>query len=251
MVKCTALLLDIEGVTTSVSFVKETLFPYCNDYVEKFLRENFYRQEILNAIDQIRLEANIERRTDKNVSIVPDDEDSQENIISKTVSNVIYWISKDKKLKSLKHLQGLLLKSAFESGKFKGHMYPDVKPCLKRLLSATPVYIYSSGSVLTQKLLFTYSIDGDLTPLISGYFDISIGSKVESDSYKKIASNLRISPQSILFLTHSELEARAARAAGCSSRLVLRDGNETLTDAAKLDFQQINSFRELPLLFGV
>lgn len=87
--------------------------------------------------------------------------------------------------------------------------------------------------------------------LISGYFDTSIGSKVESNSYKKIASTLGISPQSILFLTHSELEARAAHAAGCSSRLVLRDGNETLTDAAKLDLQQINSFREVPLLFGM
>uniref|UniRef100_F1LDB1 Enolase-phosphatase E1 n=1 Tax=Ascaris suum TaxID=6253 RepID=F1LDB1_ASCSU len=101
MVKSTALLLDIEGVTTSVSFVKDTLFAYCNDCVEKFLRENFNRQEVLNAIDQIRMEANIERRSDTNVSIVPDDEDSQENIISKTVSNVNYWISKDKK-----HLSG-------------------------------------------------------------------------------------------------------------------------------------------------
>ncbi|VDM28728.1 unnamed protein product [Toxocara canis] len=143
-----------------------------------------------------------------------------------------------------------MLKNAYENDKMKGHVYPDVKAVVERLSATIPIYTYSSEPVLAQKLLFSHSTDGDITPLLSGYFDNSIGFKFDSDSYRKIASEMGVPPESILFLTDSEREARAARAAGCEVRVVVRQGNEAPSDAAKQDFQLISSFNEILSLFN-
>eukprot|EP00730_Choanoeca_flexa_P016252 TRINITY_DN7642_c0_g1_i4.p1 TRINITY_DN7642_c0_g1~~TRINITY_DN7642_c0_g1_i4.p1 ORF type:complete len:115 (+),score=14.82 TRINITY_DN7642_c0_g1_i4:262-606(+) len=72
-------------------------------------------------------------------------------------------MQKDRKLTALKQLQGHIWQAAYESGQVKGHVYEDVVPAFKRLVDAgAKIYIYSSGSIQAQKLLFGYSEAGDL-----------------------------------------------------------------------------------------
>lgn len=63
------------------------------------------------------------------------------------------------------------------------------------------IYIYSSGSVQAQKLLFAQSVAGDMLPHIDGHFDTEVGAKQESASYVKIAEEVGCKPEEILFLT--------------------------------------------------
>ncbi|TKR88756.1 hypothetical protein L596_012952 [Steinernema carpocapsae] len=138
---------------------------------------------------------------------------------------------------------------SFAAGKQVGihpNVYPDVFPVLQKLHSSgTPIYIYSSGSVQAQKLLFKYSLTGDITTILSGYFDTNIGYKQDSTSYEKIAVSIKKDPAKILFLTDVEKEAYAAKAAGFQCKLVLREGNAPLTEQALKDFKTICNFKEL------
>lgn len=72
-----------------------------------------------------------------------------------------------------------------------------------------PVFIYSSGSIEAQKLLFQFTERGDLLPYLKGHFDTTIGMKVNTESYTAIFNNIKTqlggaAPQdtaSILFVT--------------------------------------------------
>ncbi|KIH67515.1 2,3-diketo-5-methylthio-1-phosphopentane phosphatase [Ancylostoma duodenale] len=143
----------------------------------------------------------------------------------------------------MKALQGLIWEEAYRKGDVKGHVYPDVLPALQAL--SVPTYIYSSGSVLAQKMLFGHSIVGDLTKILSGHFDTNVGLKEDSNSYTKICEQINVKPSDVLFLTDVEAEARAARAAGLQTMLVVRDGNAPLSDEAKREFPTIRSLEEL------
>ena len=75
--------------------------------------------------------------------------------------------------------------------------------------------------------------DGDLTPLFSGYFDTSVGSKKEAISYQKIAQIIELAPQKILFLSDIKEELDAAQQSGMQTVWLLRDGVPGNADAAK------------------
>jgi enolase-phosphatase E1 len=87
------------------------------------------------------------------------------------------------------------------------------------------VAIFSSGSVLAQRLLFAHTEAGDLTPLIDGYFDTTTGSKTAAESFRRIASELELDPPEILFISDVVAELEAAEAAGIWSLLCVRPGN--------------------------
>jgi len=93
------------------------------------------------------------------------------------------------------------------------------------------VAIYSSGSVEAQRLLFSHTTVGDLTSMISGYFDTRTGPKMESMSYAAIAAAIGVAPAEILFFSDVVRELDAAREAGCRTRLVIRPGNAPVEDA--------------------
>ena len=76
------------------------------------------------------------------------------------------------------------------------------------------LYVYSSGSVQAQRLVFGYTPFGDLTPLFAGYFDTRVGSKLEPASYRVIAAAVDSPPGEILFLSDAVAELDAAQAAG-------------------------------------
>jgi enolase-phosphatase E1 len=140
-------------------------------------------------------------------------------------------MDRDRKSTALKSLQGKIWKAGFENGELKGTLFDDVPEALKRWSTDARVAIYSSGSVEAQKLLFRYSSHGDLTALISGYFDTRTGPKMESASYAAIAAAMRVAQEEVLFFSDSVRELDAARDAGCGTRLVVRPGNQPVDDA--------------------
>ncbi|KAF6129868.1 enolase-phosphatase 1 [Phyllostomus discolor] len=157
-------------------------------------------------------------------------------------------MSLDRKTTALKQLQGHMWRAAFTAGRVKAEFFEDVVPAVRKWREAgMKVYVYSSGSVEAQKLLFGYSTEGDILELIDGHFDTKIGHKVESESYRKIADSIGCSTSNILFLTDITPEASAAEKADVHVAVVVRPGNAGLTDDEKTYYSLITSFSELHL----
>jgi enolase-phosphatase E1 len=205
------ILTDIEGTTTSVSFVYDVLFPYFRENIEK-VREMVDLPEIQAIFKEtIRLASETENKT-----IASNDE---------VIDTLMRWSKEDKKITPLKDLQGILWKEAYESGLIKGHVYEDVAPTLKAWKEAgIQLGVFSSGSIPAQKLIFGYSVDGDLTPYFSAYFDTTTGGKREVETYIKISQELNIQPSEILFLSDIIEELVAAQQAGLQTIQLVRPG---------------------------
>lgn len=103
------------------------------------------------------------------------------------------------------------------------------------------LYIFSSGSVEAQKLLFGHSTEGDVTSMLSDYFDTEVGPKVEKESYSKIAEKIGKPVGEIVFYTDVVKEADAAKEAGMPVVIVAREGNTPLTDDEKTKFQVVST----------
>jgi enolase-phosphatase E1 len=202
------LLTDIEGTTSSISFVKEVLFPYAREKLRDFIRKNGEASDVRELIEEAKRLAGGD----------PDD--------GQICDQMIRWIDEDQKIPPLKALQGMIWREGYEKREFYGHIYEDAFRNLKRWHGAgIRLYIYSSGSVPAQHLLFGHTEYGDLTPLFSGYFDTRIGQKRESSSYTAIAQQIG-PPHSILFLSDVREELDAARAAGLRTTQIVRPGTE-------------------------
>ena len=93
-----------------------------------------------------------------------------------------------------------------------------------------------------QKLLFRHSVNGDLTDLLSGYFDTTTGPKKVSESYTSICEAVNLDPAQVCFLTDNLDEARAAQEAGVTAVLSVRPGNP---DVPEHSFTTLTSFADL------
>jgi len=228
------LLLDIEGCTSSISFVKETLFPFVSENIDTYAKslEASRRNEVLEALLQ-----DLSKEHKAEIGSLDD------------VGRVVkFMVQKDLKLASLKALQGQMWRSGYENGELKGHVFPDILPFLKWMESSgVRVHIFSSGSIQAQKLLFSHSDHGDLTKFLDRHFDISTsGNKKEANSYKNIAKNLGISPSELVFCSDSEAELKAAKEAGIDRAIMtVRPGNEAISTDGKAAFSRIFSLMQL------
>jgi len=219
-----AIILDIEGTTTSISFVYDVLFPYARQHCQDYLAAHWSSASLQTVIDQIRADAAADHAAGLAVTTIP-----ESYSIEDVVRSVHSQMDLDRKSRGLKSLQGSIWVAGYESGEVKGHLFADVLPALKRWKAAgTPVYIYSSGSVAAQKLLFGFSEEGNLLPYFSGHFDTEVGGKREAESYTNIASALDIEPKEIVFATDNLYEADAAKAAGMEVVVLDRPGNPPL-----------------------
>lgn len=246
--KCKILLLDIEGTTTSISFVKDKLFPYAEEHVKEFLDNKWEDDDVKDAVAALRkLAVEDKEKSVEGVVEIPGEDASKEDQIEGLVNNVKWQMSSDRKAGPLKQLQGLIWKQGYDKGDIKGHVYDDVLPALEqwRSVEGQKIYIYSSGSVQAQKLLFGMSSSGDMLPQIDGHFDTAVGPKQEETSYKAIAEKIGCKLDEILFLTDIVKEAEAARAAGMCAALVSRSGNAPLTDEATAAFPVLHSLAQL------
>eukprot|EP00069_Balaena_mysticetus_P002759 bmy_16217T0 len=228
----TVILLDIEGTTTPIAFVKDILFPYIKENVKEYLQTHWEEEECQQDVSLLRKQAEEDSHLDGAVPIPAasgNGADDLQRMIQAVVDNVCWQMSLDRKTTALKQLQGHMWRAAFKAGSMKAEyvapqvtlntslatkantfstsplspvFFEDVVPAVRKWREAgMKVYIYSSGSVEAQKLLFGHSTEGDILELVDGHFDTKIGHKVESESYRKIASSIGCSTNNILFLT--------------------------------------------------
>lgn len=201
-----AIVTDIEGTTSSIDFVHQTLFPYAKAHLRAFLKAQGGNDAVQSALDEV------EQIVGHDLSV-----DEAADVLEQ-------WIAEDRKVTPLKTLQGLIWKTGYEAGELKGHVYADTPEFLRRWREAgKQLYVYSSGSVAAQRLIFGYTDFGDLTPLFSGYFDTRIGGKREADSYRNILQQIGLDGGEVLFLSDIGEELDAARAAGLQTCQLLRD----------------------------
>ena len=199
------------------------LFPYARARLPDFVRTHRDDPAVRDALDGVRLLAG-----------APDLDEVG------AITTLLGWIDEDRKATPLKDLQGLIWQEGYAAGDFRGELYGDVVPALRRWHAAgRRLYVYSSGSVAAQRLLFGHSDQGDLTPLFSGYFDTRIGAKNETESYRRIAAEIGEAPGAILFLSDSERELDAAAEAGFQVIRLTRDG------AVVSRYRVVESFAEI------
>lgn len=209
------ILLDIEGTTTSIDFVYKTLFPHARRELAPFLALHGEDAEVRAACAALAREAGLEGAPEA----------------SWMVAEVHRLMDQDAKTTGLKALQGLIWRAGYGAGALKAHVFADVPPALSRWhRSGIEVRIYSSGSRLAQELLFAHTERGDLTGLLSGYHDTTVGPKRAAESYLAIAKEMQMEPGEVLFLSDVPAELDAARAAGMQTALVSRPGNAPLPD---------------------
>ena len=214
-----AILLDIEGTTTPISFVHEVLFPYSRKNLRGFLASRGRHPDV--SVDLERLEK--EHGADLKAGTNP----------PPLIEPYLHWlIELDRKSPALKSLQGKIWEQGYKDGALHAPVFADVPAAMKRWRDAgLSVNIFSSGSVLAQKLLFEHTNAGDLSQLINEYFDTTTGPKTDANSYLKIATSLDCAPKDIQFVSDIVAELHAANTAGMQTALCVRPGNRTQPNA--------------------
>jgi enolase-phosphatase E1 len=216
------ILLDIEGTTTPVDFVYKTLFPYASRKLERFLREHARDPEIGVLLEGLRAQNELDEAQGLRPPVWLGDAD--EARLRCGVAYGQWLVAKDSKSTPLKSLQGKIWQEGYEKGELRGEVYPDVPRAFARWCrQKKEICIYSSGSVLAQQLLFRTVISGDLTSQIAGFFDTRVGSKTDSESYKKIAASVGRASREFLFLSDAAKEVAAAQSAGMLAILCNRE----------------------------
>ena len=237
-----ALLLDIEGTTTPIAFVHETLFPYARSQVSSYLEGHFGSVETNDDLARLRdeHEADMQQNLDPPALVFG----SKDAEIDSIVGYVHWLIDRDRKSTGLKSLQGKIWKQGYLDGSLKAPLFTDVAPALERWYrEGLKINIFSSGSSLAQKLLFGHTEAGDLTRFIDNYFDTTIGPKMEVESYKRIATAMKLPAREVLFISDVVSELDAANAAGMQTLLSVRPGNRAQPGQER--HRNIKSFDEI------
>ncbi len=224
-----AVLTDIEGTTSAIAFVKETLFPFAAAELDAFLDAHGEEPAVAAILAEVAAAA-------------PGQEPR---------AALRRWMAEDAKVTPLKTLQGLIWRAGYADGRLQGHLWPDVGPCLRAWARAgLRLAVFSSGSVEAQKLLFGHSVAGDLTPLFTGFFDTKVGAKRDAASYATIAKGLNLPAAEVLFLSDIAEELDAAAAAGMATCQVVRAADGTRPcgrHPAEADFPGVARRFGLPL----
>jgi enolase-phosphatase E1 len=229
------ILTDIEGTTSSISFVKDVLFPYAAKYLPAYVKQHIDDDVVKTALQQT---AELAGTDGIEIDVKNTDQ---------LIKQLLAWITEDRKATPLKTLQGLIWKTGYENGDYQAHMYPDATEYLKKWHSkGMPLYVYSSGSVKAQKLFFGYSQDGDLLPLFNGHFDTQMGGKRDAQSYKNILVELQknhreLNAEDVLFLSDIKEELDAAREARMQTVWLIREDEIP----AEPEHKAVKSFAEI------
>ncbi len=226
-----AIVTDIEGTTSDLHFVSQTLLPYSVTALPDFVRKHLEDETVNTLIAE----------TAEIAGLNADDTEA-------LISQLVTWIKTDQKVTPLKTLQGLVWEAGYQKGAFQAHLYPDAFEKLEAWYQAgIPLYAYGAGSVKAQELFFEHSIFGDLRYLFSDYFDSQTGSKTERDSYHNISFSIGIPQREILFLSDVLEELKAAKSAGFQTAWVRRDTG-LLVNEVEARHAFVRSFEEIKIL---
>lgn len=235
-------LLDIEGTTTPIAFVHDVLFPFARTALAAWCRSHGQSDAYRQVLERLAGEHAGDRRAGEPV---PEWRDDTPAAADRSLQAYARWLmDRDRKSTGLKLLQGLIWEEGYRSGALRGEVYPDVPAALRRWRGAglAPA-IYSSGSELAQRRLFESTVYGDLTPLIAGFFDTTVGPKQAASSYAGVAARLGVPAQEMLFVSDVTAELDAAALAGCATVLSVRPGNRSQPDAGR--YPAVHSFDEI------
>jgi enolase-phosphatase E1 len=206
-----AIVLDIEGTTTPIDFVHKILFPYSYERLSSYILSNSESAQVKQCLELTRVS-------------LPEAEQAQAQT-KQLIETLLQWLAEDRKHPALKLVQGLIWEEGYVKKEIFGQVYPDVLPAFNIWKSRDIKFgIYSSGSVLAQKLLFKHSTEGDLSSYLSFHFDTAVGAKKEKASYEHIASQLKLNPSDILFASDIGDELAAAKQAGFNVIQIIRPG---------------------------
>lgn len=234
-----SILLDIEGTTASVDFVHDVMFPFVTRNLSSFLDSTWGQTETVQACNRLAQDEGFADLASWSVA-----KGSEPRALVE--ANIAELMRTDSKTTGLKEIQGLVWRAGFASGELVAPIYEDVLPALKEWIKlGLTIRIYSSGSISAQKLFFGHTQHGNLLSFFSGHFDTTIGSKKDSESYRKIAADIGQNPVEILFVSDLEAELVAARQAGIQVAAAMRPGNKPLS--AEADFPQISSFDQIKI----
>ncbi len=241
--KAQCVLLDIEGTVSDIRFVYDVMFPYAKENMERFLLKNWESLAVQRAIETVARDAGIS--SVKNW-LGPNWQSGDRSAVLKLSEHCQQLMSTDSKATGLKLLQGVVWQFGFESGALRAELFSDVLPALEEWkASGLDLRIYSSGSVLAQRMFFKHTVLGDLTDLFSAYYDTSIGNKRDVTSYERIAVETQFDPSDIVFVTDVHAELLAASQAGMQVVASVRPNNLplpaeftglTITSFSQLDF---------------
>ena len=232
------ILLDIEGTTSSISFVHDVMFPFVRERLNEFLASNFARSDVATACEQIARDA-------EKPSLSEWSNASGASALELVIAEVHRLMDGDVKATGLKALQGLIWSDGFHEGKLRAHTYPDVIPQIRGWRgNGLDVRIYSSGSIAAQKLFFGHVAElGNCLDLFTGHYDTTIGSKREASSYRRVAADWGLPPAEIIFVSDVGGELSAAAEADLQVVASVRPGNAPLE--ATLPYARVTSFEML------
>lgn len=228
-----AILTDIEGTTSSISFVRDVLFPYAAQHMPMYLRANSSEPQVAEQLAATAAEAGLDAKD-----------------FPAILQTLLDWIAQDKKATPLKALQGLLWEHGYRNKDYKAHVYQDAFEQLQAWhAQGLPLYVYSSGSIHAQKLFFGYSEFGDMTGLFSGNYDTTSGHKQERASYERIAQDIGLPAGEIVFLSDIYAELEAAKAAGMQTVWLVReqDTSASTEEIAASAHPVVTSFKDIQL----
>ena len=234
-------LLDIEGTTTPIAFVHDRLFTFARAHLDRYLSEHWATPAVRDAISRLTSE----RAADREAADLPPWHDTTPAELRASLGAYARWLmDRDRKSPGLKLLQGVIWDEGYQAGELHGEVFDDVPRALERWRrDSLEIAIYSSGSELAQRLLFSSTQHGDLTALISGFFDTAVGAKTAADSYRRIGRILKRQPSEMIFVSDLTAELTAAGDAGCETRLCVRPGNPQQPGADRFD--QIRSLDDI------
>ncbi len=235
--KYKVVLLDIEGTTSAIDFVHTTMFDYARNNLEDFLVSSFETKE---TIETLEVFARDEKQPSLAAFLVG--ASSKAEKIDRIVNLASQRMKEDSKATGLKALQGMVWRKGFNNGELKGHIYNDVPDAFNRWkISGITIAIYSSGSILAQKIYFANTIFGNLGTLISNHFDTTSGPKRISSSYENITNILNAKAGDILFLSDVTEELDAAKTAGMGTGLLIRPGNKPAGNNEHIAYHDFNT----------
>jgi enolase-phosphatase E1 len=213
-------LLDVEGTTSSLSFVRDVLYPFALQRLSSFLLRRWGDAALGRVRGQLAADPAAVAFTAWSA------DDTPEAARSKMAGEALRLMAADAKVTWMKELQGLIWAEGYAVGLLKSHVYPDVAPAMRRWADAgLDVRVFSSGSVTAQKAFFGHTVSGDLTRLLKGHYDTSTGPKSAPESYRRIAAAFPLPPGEVLFLSDKAEELDAAAAAGMRTGLMARPEN--------------------------
>lgn len=240
--KISTILLDIEGTTTPIAFVYEVLFPFVRSCVKDYLEKHCEPAVFEETLSRLRSEHDADLGQNLNPPALITG--SVPEIIDSVVAYVHWLMDRDRKSTGLKGLQGKIWEQGYADGRLRSRVFADVLPAFAQWHTAgLNLSIFSSGSILAQKLLFAHTEVGDLTTFLDCYFDTTTGPKTVAESYCRIAAELHRAAAGTLFISDVVAELDAAQQAGMKTLLCVRPGNHPQTLVHT--HQSIHSFAEV------